>query len=735
MKEPSRRRGATRVLYGLVAAAAVLPLLVFAGAGLLAWHSIVRDAHLDLQRSLAVATEQATKVLDTQMLIADRVSDLMGNLSDDAIRLDEATLRDRVSAMIGRFPQVSSVVVIGGDGHPLISTLNFPVDRTIGLNDGEYFRALQTPSKPFQIGALVDTRLTRQPVFFVSRRRGDDPQLFAGVIVVMVSPHYFETFDRTLLNDSPDFSAGLFREDGANLARYPSRSTDYTVPGGYAPVLEAIARQPLSGVFRARSRFDGSERLIAYRKLDAYPVYASIGQRWNSLWAAWRGQMGTHLIFGAPATAALVLLSLLAARRARRQEQTLAVLEGEVARREQAEGALRQSQKMEAVGRLTAGIAHDFNNHLTVISSNIELLKRRLSADDEGQGRLADAAMQGVQRAATLTHRLLAFSRQQPLDPEPLDAGQLVAGMSDLLRRTLGEGIAIETVLAGGLWQTRVDANQLENALLNLAVNARDAMPDGGTLTIETANAQLDEAYAALHADVKAGQYVLLAVGDTGTGMSVATIAKAFEPFFTTKPLGQATGLGLSMVYGFVSQSGGHVKIDSEPGRGSTVRLYLPRYIRQDQASTAVPQTPAGVSRATGETILVVEDDEAVRRTAVEALREMGYVVLEASDAMEAFRLIVDRGGIDLLFTDVGLPGGVDGQALADAARNAASDIRVLFTTGYARNAGPGFGVPEYGVHFLDKPFSLQQLASKIREALDAPPADHSVQIGSTGGC
>ncbi len=249
-------------------------------------------------------------------------------------------------------------------------------------------------------------------------------------------------------------------------------------------------------------------------------------------------------------------------------------------RREVAEEALRQSQKMEAVGRLTGGIAHDFNNHLTVISSNIELLQRRLPPDSSALNRLTEAAMAGVQRAATLTHRLLAFSRQQPLEPEPLDVSRLVSNMSDLLRRTLGEHIAIETVLAGGLWQTRVDANQLENVLLNLAVNARDAMPAGGRLTIETANTQLDEAYAAAHAEVTAGQYVMLAVTDTGTGMTPDVISKVFEPFFTTKPLGQGTGLGLSMVYGFVKQSGGHVAIYSEPGQGSTVKVYLPRFVR-----------------------------------------------------------------------------------------------------------------------------------------------------------
>jgi CheY-like chemotaxis protein len=371
------------------------------------------------------------------------------------------------------------------------------------------------------------------------------------------------------------------------------------------------------------------------------------------------------------------------------------------------------------VGRLTGGIAHDFNNHLTVISSNIELLQRRLPPDSISLSRLSEAALAGVQRAATLTHRLLAFSRQQPLDPEPLDLGELVSGMSDLLHRTLGEDVAIETVLAGGLWQTRIDANQLENVLLNLAVNARDAMPSGGKLTIETANAHLHEAYAASHAEVTEGDYVLLAVSDTGTGMTPEVINKVFEPFFTTKPLGQGTGLGLSMVYGFIKQSGGHVAIDSAPGRGSTVKIYLPRLLRPQTQPAAVagPVAPAHAHGA-GETILVVEDDEEVRRSSVETLREMGYQVMEAGDAMEGVRLIVDRGGIDLLFTDVGLPGGVSGRALADAARSARPGMRVLFTTGYALNSIQNEGMLDHGVHFIAKPFNLTALAAKVREVL-----------------
>ncbi len=730
MSEPGVRRGATRALYGLVVASALLPLLVFAGGGYLAWQEVVAEARQDLQRSLEVATEQATKVLDTQMLVADRVNDLVGDRPDAQVGGDEAALRDRLAAMIRRFPQVTGVIVIGADGHPLVSTLRFPVDRTVALNDRDYFQALQDPARWFQIGAVVDGRLTDQPAFSVARRQGSDPRHFGGVIVVTVSPHYFETFDRTLLSDSPDYMAGLFREDGASLAHYPSPMSGAAGWGGYGPVLEAIRRQPLGGLIRIPAGQDSVDRLVAYRRLDAYPVYASIARRCSSLWTAWRDLMATHLVYGVPAAAALVLLALYAARRARHQEATLAALEAEVQRRELAEEALRQAQKMEAVGRLTGGIAHDFNNHLTVISSNIELLKRRLPPDNATLARLADAAMHGVQRAATLTHRLLAFSRQQPLDPEPLDAGRLVTGMSDLLRRTLGGGVDVETVLAGGLWQTRVDANQLENALLHLAVNARDAMPAGGKLTIATANSHLDDAYAAAHAEVRAGQYVMVAISDTGDGMTPEIIARAFDPFFTTKPLGQGTGLGLSMVYGFVKQSGGHVQISSEPAHGSTVRLYLPRYVRQEDRQPA-PRMPPRAAQEVGETILVVEDDEAVRRSSVEALREIGYVVLEAPDAMEAFRLILDRGGIDLLFTDVGLPGGVNGRALADAARNAASGLKVLFTTGYTRTAMLHNGALDAGVHFLAKPFSLQQLASKVREALDAPAAEDAGQIAS----
>jgi signal transduction histidine kinase/ActR/RegA family two-component response regulator len=736
MSETSAKTRAPWALQGLVIASVVLPLLVFAGGGWLAWRATVRDATANLLSDLAVSREQATRVFDTHMLLGNRLNDIVGDMHDDTVIAREAELHDRLGAIIAGYSQVSTILVVGADGRALVSSSRYPIDHSINFSDREYFKAMRATPMPYYIGGIVFGRVSQEEIFSVGIHRGSDPNHFAGMILIGVSPSYFSNFDREMFGGAGDYTASLTREDGTQLAGYPRVAPASQQPDRNQLLLTAIAQEPQTGIARGISSIDGADRLMGYRKLAKYPIYVTVGRRWDSIVHEWRSLMATHLIFGIPATLSLLAFSLMARRQALRQNAILTTLQDEVHRREQAEEALRQSQKMEAVGRLTGGIAHDFNNHLTVISSNIELLQRRMPKGNEALTRLTDAAMAGVQRAATLTHRLLAFSRQQPLDPEPLDAGRLVTNMSDLLRRTLGEDVAIETVLAGGLWQTRVDANQLENVLLNLAVNARDAMPKGGNLTIETANAHLDDSYAAAHSEVTAGQYVMLAVSDTGTGMTPEVMDKAFEPFFTTKPLGQGTGLGLSMVFGFVKQSGGHVTIYSEPGQGSTVKVYLPRFVRPEAKPGATARNAATVQqRGKGETILIVEDDEEVRRSSVEALREMGYDVLEAGDAMDGVRLIVDQGGIDLLFTDVGLPGGVNGRALADAARSAQPGVRVLFTTGYTRNAILHNGMLDHGVHFIAKPFTLAALALKIREVLDAPPmsegADHAPQAAS----
>jgi PAS domain S-box-containing protein len=389
----------------------------------------------------------------------------------------------------------------------------------------------------------------------------------------------------------------------------------------------------------------------------------------------------------------------------------------EVTERSKAEEQLRQVQKMEAVGQLTGGIAHDFNNMLAVILGGLNLLQRKLKKGETDVERFVEGAIDGAQRAAALTQRLLAFSRQQPLTPEPMNANRMVSGMSELLARTLGEQISVETVLTAGLWQVKADPGQLENAILNLSVNARDAMPNGGRLTIETSNAFVDDAFAREFA-ITPGQYVLIAVADTGAGMSRDTIAKAFDPFFTTKSVGKGTGLGLSQVYGFVRQSGGHVKIYSEVDVGTTVKIYLPRYYGEVVEKEPKANPTAVYRGLPTEIIMVVEDEDRVRAVSVEALTELGYGVIEASRPSEALRKLEDGPKIALLFTDVVMPE-MSGRELADMARKMHPGLKVLYTTGYTRNAIVHNGILDPGTSLLTKPFSLDELATKVRKILD----------------
>jgi PAS domain S-box-containing protein len=389
-----------------------------------------------------------------------------------------------------------------------------------------------------------------------------------------------------------------------------------------------------------------------------------------------------------------------------------------------AEDALRQAQKMETLGQLTGGVAHDFNNLLQIVTGNLELLQRGLPEDQARLRRAADNAMAGAERAALLTQRLLAFSRRQPLAPERIDPNRLVSGMSDLLNRTLGETIEVETIQSARIWPVEIDVNQMENALLNLAVNARDAMPDGGKLTIEVANTHIDEDYAAQEAEVSPGQYVLISVSDTGQGMDEDVLSHAIEPFFTTKEVGRGTGLGLSMVYGFIKQSGGHIRVYSERGHGTTVKIYLPRFYGP------LPDNDTGtVSRATpvcggDETVLVCEDDDKVRAYTVDVLKELGYRVMEADNGAAALQALETASEpIDLLFTDVILPGGMTGADIAQQARAQQPGLRILFATGYARNAIIHHGRLDPGVELLTKPFTYAELATKVREMLDRDDA------------
>ena len=496
-----------------------------------------------------------------------------------------------------------------------------------------------------------------------------------------------------------------------------------------APATPALPPAEVARLARGRVLMDQARQLIGQMKAEEETLLAERQRRARD--------QDTVVQFGlALGAIALALLGLFAYADGRRRIKALAEardgletahaeLLADMVERQRVEAQLRQMQKMEAVGQLTGGVAHDFNNMLAIIIGSLDLARRRLSANEDARvGACIDNAMESASTAAQLTSRLLAFSRQQPLQPQALDPNKLVAGMSELLRRTVLEDVRIETVLAGGLWRVNADPNQLESSILNLCINARDAMPDGGQLTIETANAHLDDAYASGEADVTAGQYVMIGITDTGTGMPPDVVQRAFDPFYTTKGVGKGTGLGLSQVYGFVKQSGGHVKI------------YLPRLGKgakvAESAAAADHRLERGVEE---EIILVVEDEDRVRHMSVDALRELGYTVVQASGAAHALEVLSAQPEIILLFTDVVMPG-MNGRRLAELAREQRPDLKVLFTTGYTRNAVVHNGVLDADVAFLAKPFTVEQLARKVREVLGEagqggrphPPASTSPQ-------
>ncbi|HEV2954548.1 MAG TPA: ATP-binding protein [Xanthobacteraceae bacterium] len=709
---------ATRLLHLLLIGSIVVPLIVLAGGGYLAWVSTRERAEADLMRRVAIAEEHAIKVLDTHQLVAARINDLVGNLTDQAILIEEQVLHGQLAQEIKNLPQVQTALVIGRNGHPLVSATIYPVNRNLDLSDRAHFQALRERSDPYYVNVIEVGRLDSERHFFLSRRKESEPGSFDGVITVTVSPQYFQDFYTKLVDGSRDYTAGLVRGDGVGLVRYPMpAAADYRDQN----LLQAVAENAHNGIFRAVSGIDGVDRLAAYDKLPNYAIYATVARSWDSIVAEWRHTMVTHMFFGVPATLGLVALSLLALRRTRLEQAAMKEAREATRGRDAAEEALRQSQKMEAIGHLTGGVAHDFNNLLTVVLGNIELAQRQLEnwteASQDRMRRTLAQAMRGAQRGAMLTQRLLAFSRRQPLSPKPLDLNKLVGGLTEFLRRSLGETVDLETVGSAGLWKVEADPVQLEAALLNLAVNARDAMPNGGKLTIETANVQLDADYCSRHAEVAPGPYVQIAVADTGTGMSRQVLERAFEPFFTTKVAGQGTGLGLSQVFGFVKQSGGHITIYSEPGEGTTVKIYLPRLFAEvREEAPAEREAPGAVP---GERVLVVEDDEEVRVYIADLLRALRYEVIEASDATAALAHVANgKGRIDLLLTDVVLPG-MNGRRLADEVVARTNGIKVLFMTGYSRNAIVHHGRLDPKVEMIQKPFTEAALAARVRDLLD----------------
>jgi len=701
------RQVTVRLIRTAIAASLVLPLALFLFASWTAYGRLQTTARERLVRSLDIEQEEAFKTFELVDLALTQATDLVTGMSPEDIAANEPTLHLRLERLSKSVRALHSISVYGTDGRPLVSSWVHPPPE-VSFSDRDFMQAHAAETSRTYYGKVYASVLDGQPFFTVSRRLVLNGN-FIGVIEASVLPsNFFQFFASLAYTQGVQYA--LLREDGTFLVRFPaipqgaSEKLDETT--GFAHTIRAT---PSGGFYSSISPIDRISRRYAIRRLENTPLYLSAGIETATITREWLSTMGAHLIFGIPATLFLFLTLWLVLRRTQ-------ALYAEIDRRAKAEESLRQSQRLEAIGHLTGGVAHDFNNLLTIIIGNLEALQRQMAGAEAQLVRRLDRAMHGATRAATLTKRLLAFSRQQPLNPMPIDVNNLLNGLAEFLRRALGEHVSLEVVGSGGLWPVEVDATELESALVNLAVNARDAMQGGGKLTIEASNTYLDEAYCRTHGEIAPGQYVLISVSDTGAGMSREVLERAFEPFYTTKPSGQGTGLGLSQVYGFVKQSGGHISLYSEAGHGTTAKIYLRRYYGDAPVPTKNDQpTPRAHS---GECILLVEDDAEVRRYIAETLGGLGYNLLEASNAKHALQQLQSGASVALLLTDVVMPE-MNGRRLAEEARAVKPSLKIIFMTGYSRNAIVHQGRLDPGVDLIQKPIASDQLAAIVRKVLD----------------
>jgi two-component system, NtrC family, sensor kinase len=711
-KDTQARIANLRLLHLFAVAALLVPLALFLFASWISYRDMEALADERITRSLEVMQEQALKTFQSVMVALNAIDWVLGTRSTSEVTADEPRLHEELVKIKQTLPDVQSIWIFGPDGHPqAISRESPPPDLYYG--DYDYFTVPRDhPDLPLYVGHIHESVSGGEPYFTLNRARRDAGGNFAGVIEMSVLPSNFKRFYEQLTS-SPGLGFSLLLEDGTVLARFPLLVGEEKLnpKTGFA---QEIAAKPTGGLYNAVSQLDHKDYRVGLRRLPGFPVYVTAFVPVAAMQLEWMKGMAMHLIFGIPATILLFATVLVILRRTER-------LYAETDQRLAAEESLRQAQRLDAIGHLTGGVAHDFNNLLTIIIGNLESAKRQLDQwTDAAHFKLSqriDHAMRGATRAASLTKRLLAFARQTPLRPSAIDVNRLLTGLSEFLQRALGEHIALEVVGAAGLWPAEADPAELETALVNIAVNSRDAMPDGGKLTIETSNAYLDDLYCRGQPDLRPGQYVLIAVTDTGSGMSQRIMERAFEPFFTTKESGQGTGLGLSQVYGFVRQLGGHVKIYSEVSEGTTVKMYLPRHL--GEMPPAVQGTSSQPARARGgECVLVVEDDPNVRGYVVETLGGLGYDVLGAGGADEALRLLQGTKAVKLLLTDVVMPG-KNGRKLAEEAVKLSPSLKVLYMTGYSRNAIVHQGRLDPGVELIQKPLTSEQLATAVRKVLD----------------
>jgi two-component system NtrC family sensor kinase len=713
-------RSAVGPLRVLLVASLAVPALLLLVLAVIAYRAAFDESERDAIRTVDVAFEHAASVFDGERLVADRINDEIDELDDAAVRRNEAVLHVLFKRIVEDLEQVQSVLVLDGSGRAMVGSGAFPVDRAVDFADRDYFVALRDGNQPFYVTRLQRSRMNGEVFFGLARRRSSPAGGFAGVVAVAVAPTLFEGFWTTLTgtqgksagaSDAAGKVVALVRADGEVLAHYPPLP-ERVHAGPSDLFLQAIQAEPVAGAYVGRSAIDADhpERRVVYRRLRGYPLYVVVGRSTDAVVRAWRGTVLSQLLFGVPAAAVLFLVTLVALRRTRRELAALDQLRDEMTRREAAEATIRQVQRMEAVGQLTSGVAHDFNNLLTIIIGNFELIERAPERLDRVR-RLAGNGMIAARRGADLTSKLLSFSRRQMTRPEVLDLNQLIGEFGPVLRQGATEAVSVVLDLAPDLPPVRLDPGQLEAAVLNLVANARDAMPDGGVIRIETAVVALDAGAVAALPDLMPGRYLRIAVADEGTGMDPEVAARAFEPFFTTKEVGRGTGLGLSQVYGFCRQAGGTAQILSAVGRGATVEMYLPLATAADLPAAA-PSVPGGgvAPPVAGERVLVVEDEAGVLEMAVESLRDLGYHPLAVTNAAAALEALRADPGIGVLFSDVVMPGRMDGIALAREARRLRPDLRILLTTGYASQRR----VPD-DIALLQKPYRREDLARALR--------------------
>lgn len=701
------------------------PVALFLVASWFTYRAAYQDAAHKLARTTEVAREHALKVFDTHRLVAAQVNELLGSMSDAEISSNEARLHAALHELIADLPQIESVLVVGKDGRPLVAADAYPVPRDLDFSDRDYFQALSSSDAKVYITRLLNRRLNGATFFGLAHRRAKPDGSFDGVIDISVAPEFFGHFYETMLGEDAAERAGtviaLVRDDGQLLARYPPLSDAARRLPPESPFYNMTKVQPAGGSYAGVSTFERGApvREFAYRQITGYPVYVTAGRSRASIVDGWLWQMASHLTFGIPATIGLFIITLIALRRTQREQNALEQAHQEMARRETAEEALRQAQKLEALGQLTAGVAHDFNNLLMVILGNLEFITRA-HADQPTTMRRLDYMRSAAERGARLTSQLLAFSRRQRLIPQPLDLNEALPTMVEILRSTLGRTVEIDTDLHEMLWPALVDRTQLELALLNLGINARDAMDGVGKLTIAARNVTQGEPARA--EDPPAGEYVAVSVGDNGPGMTPAVLAHAFEPFFTTKAPGQGSGLGLSQVHGFAHQSGGGVRIESAPGQGTCVQLFLPR-APTAEAPQRQPRIGAGATSSSA-TVLVIDDDADVRAVTAAMLTRMGHVVIEAESGPVGIDMLARDPRVTAAVIDYAMPG-MDGVEAARRLRERRPDLPVLFITGFSERAERETNAT--GDMLLNKPFAAADLADRLHALLQGvanPQAD-----------